>query len=690
MDTENEQLALVAKAIRKVKSKPAPAISAVDPIARVLVDVSLPHLDRYFDYLVPESMSASAQPGVRVRVRFAGALHDGWIVERRQSSEHVGRLERLSKVISPDPVLLPEILTLARKVADVYAGTLPDVIRAAVPARHATAEAGVGSEVPQPSVSTAPAPQQWTRYSGGQALISRLSSPGRWRAQAPGPRAVWVCAAATNPAAQIAIAAAAAASAGRGVLIVAPDARDVARLDVALTQVLGADRHEVLTADLGPAARYSAFLRIRRGHRLVALGTRAAVFAPVRDLGLIILWDDADDSLAEPHAPYWHAREVLVLRSEQSGCAMVIGSMSRSVESASLVSSGWARSVVEPRSAARTSAARVITIGADSEQARDEAAMTARLPNIAWQTVKRGLEFGPVLVQVPRRGYVPNLSCQSCRQPARCSTCQGPLGLTSGHAIATCTRCGTLAGDWTCLRCGGRRLRASSFGERRTAEELGRAFPGVHVRTSGRDNQGAGVLTSVDRSPALVVATPGAEPTADGGYAAALLLDGRVMLDRPDLRAAEQAVHRWLAAVALVRPATQGGCVVLVADPTLAPVQAVVRNDPVGFSERELHERSAAHLPPGFRVAELTGAPADLMDLVTLAALSTQAQVLGPVPVIRTRGRTVEAEVMRTLIIVPAEAGAELAVALKAATAIRSARRDGQPVNVRIDPVGLG
>jgi primosomal protein N' (replication factor Y) len=194
------------------------------------------------------------------------------------------------------------------------------------------------------------------------------------------------------------------------------------------------------------------------------------------------------------------------------------------------------------------------------------------------------------------------------------------------------------------------------------------------------------VLDHVDDSPALIVSTPGAEPRADAGYAAALLLDGRVLLDRPELDAAQQAVHRWLAAVALVKPVSEGGTVVLVADPALVPVQAVLRNDPLGFSDRELVDRSAAHLPPIYRVAELTGAAADLTDLIAVAALPAGAQVLGPVP---TTGRRATAQAMRTLVVVPSEDGGKLATALKAATAIRSARRDGAPVNVRIDPVAL-
>ncbi|MFN8170003.1 MAG: primosomal protein N' [Candidatus Nanopelagicales bacterium] len=697
-----EQLALVAASVRKARVKPPPGPAEVDPVARVSVDVGLAHLDRPFDYLVPEPLSAAAQPGTRVRVRFSGKLVDGWVLARSAASDHVGRLERVAKVVSPDPVLAPEIVELARAVADRWAGTLADVLRAAVPPRHAAAEAAVdkaGPLGPQEPLPLPPGPGPWAAYAGGAALVRRLADARHPVAGGtPAPRAVWTCGGGADPAPAIAHLVHASASAGRGALVVAPDARDVARLDAALTASLGPGRHVVLSADAGPSARYRAVLAVRRGHVRVVLGTRAAVFAPVRDLGLLVLWDDGDDSLAEPHAPYWHAREVLALRSELTGAALVVGSTSRSVEAAQLVATGWAREVALPRAEARRAGPRVTASGSDTELARDEAARSARLPHAAWEAARAGLSRGPVLVQVPRRGYVPGLACQTCREPARCVHCHGPLGIGSGQAVPVCGWCGRLAGDWRCSHCGGQRLRATSVGERRTAEELGRAFPGVPVRTSGRDPGGAGVLDHVDGRPALVVATPGAEPRAEGGYAAALLLDGRLMLDRPDLRAAEEAVRRWTAAVSLVRPASEGGVVVLLADASLVPVQAVVRHDPAGFAARELAEREALRLPPAWRVAEVTGRAGDVEDLLGLARLPASATVLGPVPVeprgARGRARAAagrdEQPLVRALVSAPRSEGAALASALREASGVRSARKEGAPATVRIDPVVLG
>ena len=88
------------------------------PVARVCVDVPLPHLDRPFDYLVSAADDEVAQPGVRVKVRFAGQLVAGYLLERIESSPHEGKLAYLDKVVSAERVLDPEVARLARAIAD--------------------------------------------------------------------------------------------------------------------------------------------------------------------------------------------------------------------------------------------------------------------------------------------------------------------------------------------------------------------------------------------------------------------------------------------------------------------------------------------------------------------------------------------------------------------------------------------
>src|SRR5690242_11147251 len=625
-------------------------------------------------------MDEAAGPGVRVRVRFAGQLVDGYLLERTETSEHQGRLARLERVISPEPVLTPEIFDLARAVADRYAGTLADVLRLAIPPRHATAEreAPAGGAAPAPA-PPAPDPGSWSRYPAGPAFLAGLaeSRPVRaaWSAL-PGPE--WPT--------EIAVAAATTAAAGRGVLIVVPDARDLDRVDAALTET-GLD-HVCLAADLGPAERYRRWLMVRRGLVRVVAGTRAAMFAPVAGLGLVVLWDDGDDLHAEPRAPYPNAREVLALRAHRVGAAALIGGFARTAELTQLVAGGWARPLMGSAEALRQAAPRVRAAPDEAELARDAAAMTARLPSLALRTAREaltvggrgGLAQGPVLVQVPRRGYLAAVACARCRAQARCATCAGPLEISGSHSTPGCRWCGALAAEWTCARCGSGQLRALVTGAARTAEELGRAFPGVPVRTSG----GQHVLATVPAEPALVIATPGAEPVAPGGYAAALLLDGWALLGRPSLRAAEEALRRWLNAAALVRPA---GSVVVLADAALPAVQALIRWDPVLFAERELAERAELGFPPAVRMASVTGTPEAVAGFVTAAALPGQAQVLGPVPVEAAAGHPAQEQTQeRALIRIGRQDGLALARALHAAQATRSARKDGGPVRVQLDP----
>ncbi|WP_219471765.1 primosomal protein N' [Nonomuraea rhizosphaerae] len=929
--TDSDDALLPLDAVRRVEpSKPAkgaPVPAPSLPVARVAVDNPLPHLDRPFDYLVPATMHETAAPGVRVRVRFAGQLVDGYVLERVEESEHTGKLTPLERVVSPERVLTGEIAGLARAVADRYAGTLADVLRLAVPPRHARAEAtpapaaataasvsgttasafgpaataaaadsacGTGASatitsapdtsasasgsaetapaadsssgtaatvtpatatpVPGPSAAAGPssaasAPSAFAATSvtsdtsettpvsasgpasataGGAVASTPVTSPasaalpvvgapdgGQGRAagaaegaaeqvaeggparaagsglaqaieggpvQAVGdgpeagvwgdypmgpsfldalrngrtPRAVWsALPGAKGWARAVAEAVRATLDGGRGVVVVVPDGKDVALADAELTRVLTEEAteahktgeahkagdthrphgHVALTADLGPAERYRRWLRVLRGEVRAVVGTRAAVFAPVADLGLVVIWDDGDDLHAERLAPYPHAREVLALRAHRTGAAMLIGGYTRTVEATQLIASRWARPIVAARATIRSLAPRVHPAGEDAELAKDQAARQARLPSLAWRALRQGLESGPVLVQVPRRGYLPALACQHCRVPARCAlpptrlsaasavppppdvqangtlpvpgltvgtaqgsrgparhdqgpmpgdlllpgaalaSCHGPLALRGGHAAPYCRWCGRVDAGWRCAHCGSPRLRAVVVGARRTAEELGRAFPSVPVRTSGRD----GVLAKVPGSRALVVATPGAEPVAEGGYAAAVLLDAWALLGRADLRAAEEALRRWTNAAALLRPAAE---VVVLADAALPTVQALLRWDPITHAERELAERAELGFPPAVRMATLTGAAAAVRQMLDEVRLPEGAQVLGPVPVD-------EAGRERAMIRVARGGGTALAAALKGASGVRAARKAADVVRVSVDPLDL-
>jgi primosomal protein N' (replication factor Y) (superfamily II helicase) len=731
---------------RKSKDTRTLRPAADKPVARIAVDLPLAHLDRPFDYLVPERLADQARPGVRVRVRFAGKLTDGFLIERAAGSEHRGSLRYLERVVSAEQVLTEEIAGLARAVADRYAGTLADVLRLAIPQRHAATETASAKAAPVQATQQERAVQQardrlrcpdpgpWARYPAGPSFLNALAA-GR-----PA-RAAWAALPGPTWPGEIARAAVTTASGGRGAVIVVPDTRDLARVDEALAALTSsapeAARYVTLTADLGPAERYRRWLAALRGEAMIVAGTRAAMFAPVRDLGLVVLWDDGDDLHAEPRAPYPNAREVLALRAHRAGAGALIGGFSRTTELTQLVAAGWARPLGPDRQTLRATAPRVRPAADDNELARDEAAMTARLPSLALRTAREALVSGPVLIQVPRRGYLAGIACARCRTQARCThligeteaQCNGPLRLTGPHATPDCRWCGALAtaqaatgaaaravtrdgkgdtvprntrpGGWRCPRCGHDKLRATITGAGRTAEELGRAFPGVKVRTSGGDL----ILPEVPAQPALVIATPGAEPLAD--YAAALLLDGWALLSRPSLRAGEETLRRWLGAAALVRP---GGTVLVHADAALPVTQALVRWDPVTFAERDLAERAELGFPPAVRMAAVSGEAAAVKSIIQ--SMEPAFEILGPVPVEQpapgeqaARGQKpapaahpdtpggsggssprADHDQVRALVRAPRAHGGALAKALQAAQAGRSARKEGGGARVQLDP----
>lgn len=663
------------------KHRRLPAASL--PVARVLPMLPLAHLDRPFDYLVDQAMDADAQPGTRVRVRFAGRLVDGFILERLAHSDHGGTLAWLNRVVSPERVLTPELAELARAVADRYAGTMPDVLRLALPPRHARVEKAdppPAPEMPVPEPDLTP----WHAYDGGEAFLEALRTDLH-------PRVAWQARPGEDWPARLAELAATVAAQGGGAVLVVPDQRDLDRLEQACEPLLG-DWCVTLAAGLGPTARYRRWLSVLRGQARVVLGTRSAVFAPVHRLTLTVVFDDGDPSLDEPRAPYPHPREVAVLRAHQSASALMIGGFARSTEAQALVESGWARDLVAPRRTVREDSPRVDGISEEDRRiADDRLARSARIPALAFDAARRAIaDDRPVLFSVPRRGYLPSVACARCREHARCRACRGPLQMSDRGDLA-CRWCGRPENRFVCPGCGGTAVRALMIGDKRTAEELGRAFPGVPVVTSGGDK-------IVDRLPAgarVVVATPGAQPYAEGGYGAAVLLDTWAQLDRQDLRAAEEAVRMWMDVAALVRRRSDGGRVVIVADATLAPVQALIRWDPVGFATLELDLRRELGFPPAVTMASVDGPPAAVAAFLGMVGDDASAQQLGPVPLppgVRVPAGLDSADGLeRVLLRTDRRHGRELAAALRTAQVLRHARHeDTAGIRVQVDPPTIG
>ncbi|MBN9177268.1 MAG: primosomal protein N' [Microbacterium sp.] len=601
-------------------------------VGRVLIDSPLPQLDRLFDYAIPAALEADAVPGVRVKVplRTAGRVVEGYLVETVDAADAARTTKPLSEIdaiVSPVAVLSPALYALARRAADRAAGSASDILRLVIPKRMVRAEkawlAARGDEeepgAPPPAVEAAA-----TAWADGilavypelsAALEARariaIDAPPRPASAADFPVGAW-----SELVAAIAVHTLARA---QSTLIVVPDQRDEDQVLTVLAAHLPADAIIRDDARRSGPERYSAYLRLLDGAPAVVVGNRSTVYAPARDVGAVIVWDDGDPLLAEPLSPGVHARDAALVRQELEESALVFAGHTRTTDVERLVQLGWVRDVPARR---RESPSVVLSATREGESRGQ------RVPSAAFAAARAALESGPVLVQVARPGYAPVLVCAQCRTPARCPHCTGPLRARRPGAAPECTWCGRSISSWTCAHCQSTTLRMASSGSERTADELGRAFPNTRVILADGDHP----VVSVDARPALVVATRGAEPHADGGYHAVILLDGDRMLLAEQLRIGESALRWWSNAAALARP----GAPVHLVGVTGPVARALATWTQPAYARAELADRAPLHMPPTVRVAVIEGATTAVQTALEALRVAVPAMdaaaVLGPVP----------------------------------------------------------
>lgn len=449
------------------------------PVAKVCLDVPFSWPDTLYDYEIPESLDSQAQVGTRVRVTFGRKRVTGLIVAR-ESTTTARTLAPILQVTGL-PCTSPSLIEFYQRVATQQVAPLHDVLRSAIPPRHARGEQTVAS-------LAAPV---FPHYDDSQPSTGEL----------------WI--AAHDPYECAAEHAYHVVARGGQVLIVAPTGVQVEKLARAVGAFCPDEPIGKLVADQSPEVRYRHHMAILNGHTRLVIGTRAAIFAPLSDVSAIIVIDETDEAMRDKRSPYSWAHEVARMRQPDL-----------------LVHLGFPPHVTTDLPEIR-SVGSWPRVSSTSQWPGDQRGI---LPPAAFDIIRQGLSQGPVLVTAPRAGYVPALSCMSCGERAECD-CGTPLAVPRPGAEPSCHTCGST--QWQCS-CGSRHLRARRRGSERLAHELAQAFHcGIDIVRSTRETSDA----------PLVISTPGAEPLRD--FAAGVILEPQSYLSTVALDAISHSLRAW-------------------------------------------------------------------------------------------------------------------------------------------------
>lgn len=594
-----------------------------DPVAQVLLDVPLPHFHAPLDYLIPPDLAQRAQVGMGVQVRLAGVRRSGWIVGRSSQTEHQGGLSSIQKVIGQAPQISPKLAAISKLVAQHYCGAVADVINLAKPKRVAGAEkefalTDFGADAALPVKSLPGANHSvFELYPAGSAWLDHL-------AQGASPHAVWDCLPQwENDWAEAFVESAIATlKSNRDVILLAPNAKSVERLMTVVRSRGLAGIAVDLHSEVADSMRYRNYLKVLSGQAHLVVGTQSAALAPVRNLGLVACFDDGSDNYQFRQSPYPNAVRILGLRANYENAAFLVASYGRTLESELLIQTGWAAPISGNRATIRAYTPHVSAPAKMDLIEREGITGQTRLPQAAYRLVEKGLESGPVLVQVPRNGYANSIRCACCFTRLHCQHCGGPARGDSQNRFV-CAFCGRDLSGQRCHNCGHSRWRSFSIGTNLTARELGKSFQNVPIAISG---SGSVVVKSVDKAPRLVIATPGAEPYPENGYSAVIILDAFAIAQRTEIWAPTQAARRFFNALALGRPK----CPALVLGLFDANLAKALENwDSAALARQWLQERTDLQLLPAARFVAVIGNGSDVNEFTRHFA-DKPVQVLGP------------------------------------------------------------
>jgi primosomal protein N' (replication factor Y) len=500
------------------------------------------------------------------------------------------RVLPVRKLVSPTRWFDARGLDLCRWVSERYVAPLAAVLERATPPRVAGEEAADLLAALRPVGPAASSPRVLERYRNGSHVVEAIEArrPGAWLLR-PVPEHEGV---------SVVEMIAACLRTGRRALVIVPEASPVPGTARVIVEAFG-DRVALLLGG-SKRARFRTWLDVQAGHYDVVVGSRPSVFAPVPEMGLLVVSRESHPALREDRAPYYHARDVALARGAIDGAAVVLSALAPSSEAAALSLPG-----VSPRTR-NWVPVEVVPPGPEG-----------RAPRLvrALRSTSRAFLFSPL------PGYGVAAVCRRCGRPAACATCGGVLRSSEGSV-----RCVVCEAPGRCRHCGGTDLGLRRGGEERVEEWAARAAP-VPVHRLGHGDEPR--LPAADE--VLVGGPDDVHDFGSGDLDLVAILDADIAARRPGLTARERAVTTWTEAIAWARP--HGRAIVQSAHANDPTIQSLVLGEPSRFHRDERERRAQAGFPVGsavFRVVGRDDLPESLssLDPNTMLVSSSEDQTV--------------------------------------------------------------
>ena len=610
--------------------------AAAAPVPRYLqVAFNLP-LQRTFTYL--DLDDASTPPGVRVVAPFGRRRVTGFVIGTPRQPPAGVELRAIARRVDAQPVFDGALLDLARWVADTYLCSVGEALAAMIPSgrREILPDDAPGSverwrdhaltEEQERAVAALTAPRAQDAAAGAQPPRFYLRG-----VTGSGKTAVFMAAAKRVVAA------------GRGVIYLVPEIALTHQVVDQFSDVFG-DRVAVIHSALTPSQRLQQWSRIRVGAARVVIGARSAVFAPLRDLGLMVIDEEHETSYKAGATPRYHARQVAMHRCSAEGATLVMGSATPSLEALHHMRRGVLRRLDLTRrpGGARMPAVEVV------EMKGQPGPLSGRLLDEIRAAAAAGRQS---ILFLNRRGFSYFFHCRSCGFEMRCVRCSVSLTFHKARRVMLCHYCGYRAAPLrVCPECASLDIGYSGFGTQRVEEELAAAAPGLRVQRLDtdalRDRGDLRDVLSRFRAGAVDVLV-GTQMVAKGLNFPAVRLVGIINADTglhlPDFRAAERTFNLIVQVAGRAGRALPDGRVLVQTYHADRPaIRLAVAGRAEEFYRREIATRRETGFPPFARLIRLVfrsrskqrahaAAVSFAEHLEQCRGAASEGEVLGPV-----------------------------------------------------------